>query len=98
MSNPAEKYKFLVTTEDDTLGKKEWIVKNVEDENEASAEAKKAAALWQIDDYENYGNDSAYLNDLHKAADTVKVSSVKLKSKKTGRPVTCTVYHAAPGS
>lgn len=84
---------YRITTKDTIGGERTWLVRDVADEDDARRQAAKTAALDHIEAYEDYGSDSAYLDDLDAAADAIEVlSASQAPGLIGGRPIATGVW------
>ena len=82
---------YEIVTIDPDGSRKVWLIWGADDREEAERDAQKAAALFIIEDYENYDSDSVYYRDLEDAADTIEIVSViRTTRPEEGRAITNT--------
>ena len=87
------KQTYQIITKDSIGGERTWLVRGVRDEDAACRQDAKTAALDHIGAYEDYGSDSAYLEDLDGAADEIEVLSASpAPGLAGGRPVATGVW------
>lgn len=84
---------YQIVTKDSIGGERTWLIRDADDEDNASRRAAKTAALDHIADYEEYGSDSDYRKDLDNAAEEIEILDVAEAPGDTGgRPVATGVW------